>query len=53
MRFLWHERGRRDVGEALVDAAEAHIKAAGAKNVLFAPFIYKSDHFTKTGSGQT
>ena len=25
----------------------------GEKNVLFAPFIYKNDHFTKTGSGQT
>jgi hypothetical protein len=23
------------------------------KKVLFAPFIYKNDHFTKTGSGQT
>jgi hypothetical protein len=25
----------------------------GAKNVLFAPFIYKMHYFTKTGSGQT
>ena len=25
----------------------------GEKNVLFEPFIYKNDHFTKTGSGQT
>ena len=25
----------------------------GEKNVLFEPFIYKTDHFTKTGSGQT
>eukprot|EP01046_Picozoa_sp_COSAG06_P015870 COSAG06_NODE_1032_length_11010_cov_13.156448_3_plen_99_part_00 len=25
----------------------------GAKTPLFAPFIYKNDHFTKTGSGQT
>ena len=25
----------------------------GEKNVLFAPFIYKNEHFTKTGSGQT
>ena len=31
MRFLWHERGRRDVGEVLVDAAEAHVKAAGMR----------------------
>jgi hypothetical protein len=29
------------------------IRSAGEKNVLFAPFIYKNDHFTKTGSGQT
>jgi hypothetical protein len=26
---------------------------AGEKTALFAPFIYKKDHFTKTGSGQT
>ena len=26
---------------------------AGEKTSLFAPFIYKSDHFAKTGSGQT
>jgi hypothetical protein len=25
----------------------------GAKTPLFAPFIYKNDHFAKTGSGQT
>ena len=26
----------------------------GAKNAtFFAPFIFKNDHFTKTGSGQT
>jgi hypothetical protein len=25
----------------------------GEKTALFAPFIYKKDHFTKTGSGQT
>jgi hypothetical protein len=24
-----------------------------AKNGIFEPFMYKSDHFTKTGSGQT
>jgi hypothetical protein len=24
-----------------------------SKNGLFEPFIYKNDHFTKTGSGQT
>jgi hypothetical protein len=25
----------------------------GEKTALFAPFIYKNQHFTKTGSGQT
>jgi len=25
----------------------------GAKNATFEPFIYRNDHFTKTGSGQT
>jgi hypothetical protein len=24
-----------------------------SKNGLFAPFIYKNEHYTKTGSGQT
>jgi hypothetical protein len=35
--------------------AEAYdwLSARGEKNVLFAPFIYKNEHFTKTGSGQT
>jgi hypothetical protein len=32
---------------------ETTIRDLGAKNVLFAPFIYKNDPFTKTGSGQT
>jgi hypothetical protein len=27
--------------------------AAGKKTALFAPFIYKNQHFTKTGSGRT
>ena len=27
--------------------------ATGQKTALFAPYIYKCDHFTKTGSGQT
>ena len=33
--------------------AEVMGMSCGEKNVLFAPFIYKNDHFTKTGSGQT
>jgi hypothetical protein len=28
-------------------------QTAVGKTSLFAPFIYKNDHFTKTGSGQT
>jgi hypothetical protein len=28
-------------------------QALPAKNGIFEPFIYKNDHFTKTGSGQT
>jgi hypothetical protein len=27
--------------------------ALGKKTALFEPFIYKNQHFTKTGSGQT
>ena len=27
--------------------------AAGEKTALFVHFLYKNDHFTKTGSGQT
>jgi hypothetical protein len=29
------------------------VGAAGKKTFLFAPFVYKKDHFAKTGSGQT
>jgi hypothetical protein len=28
-------------------------ESPGEKTPLFAPFLYKCDHFTKTGSGQT
>jgi hypothetical protein len=28
-------------------------RGTGKKTALFAPFIYKNQHFTKTGSGQT
>jgi hypothetical protein len=33
IRFLWYERGERRVGEALIDAAEAHIDALGLREV--------------------
>jgi hypothetical protein len=38
---------------APMNESEAKVQFGGEKNVLFAPFIYKNDHFTKTGSGQT
>jgi hypothetical protein len=31
----------------------ATFNASVRKTALFAPLIYKNDHFTKTGSGQT
>jgi hypothetical protein len=34
-------------------ATTCGLDVGGEKNVLFEPFIYKNDHFTKTGSGQT
>jgi hypothetical protein len=42
----------RGGGEAAVSLHACGLQT-GKKNVLFAPFIYKNDHFTKTGSGQT
>jgi hypothetical protein len=35
-------------GDRLAASADA-----GKKTALFEPFIYKKDHFTKTGSGRT
>jgi hypothetical protein len=35
------------------EEAAAFTAAAVRKTPLFAPFIYKMHHFTKTGSGQT
>ena len=31
----------------------AFVLLLGAKHVLFEPFLYKNEQFTKTGSGQT
>ena len=47
--------GTAEVTLALRNGADPDIviDADGAKNVLFEPFLYKNDHFTKTGSGQT
>ena len=47
--------GRTDDVKALrthADALSASL-ATYRKNVLLKPFLYKNDHFTKTGSGQT
>jgi hypothetical protein len=32
---------------------EGRFQMGPAKNGIFAPLIYKNDHFAKTGSGQT
>jgi hypothetical protein len=36
-----------------VDSSGRVLNFLGAENDIFAPFIYKNEHFTKTGSGQT
>jgi hypothetical protein len=41
------------VGFSLVPMLFSVIDIPVGKNGLFAPFIYKMHHFTKTGSGQT
>jgi hypothetical protein len=52
--------GTNQVGEAGggggADAPSAYAatdRTLVRKTALFAPFIYKNDHFAKTGSGQT
>ena len=42
-------RGLRRLARAREDGESS----GGEENLLFAPFIYKNDRFTKTGSGQT
>eukprot|EP01046_Picozoa_sp_COSAG06_P027672 COSAG06_NODE_2456_length_6848_cov_66.970959_3_plen_50_part_00 len=39
--------------ELWVELYKAEAADAGEKNVLFEPFVSKTAHFTKTGSGQT
>ena len=39
--------------EVRLAAAAMSDDLTGEKTALFAPFIYKNDHFSKTGSGQT
>ena len=54
-----HHTGARDgpgLGRAaarVVPTTPFNTSETDRKNGLFAPFIYKNDHFTKTGSGQT
>jgi predicted nicotinamide N-methyase len=42
-----------DMYPELLQLMERNLAANGQKTVLFQPFIYKSDHFIKTGSGHT
>jgi hypothetical protein len=37
----------------VINMDELRIHRPVRKTPLFEPFIYKNDHFTKTGSGQT
>eukprot|EP01046_Picozoa_sp_COSAG06_P019111 COSAG06_NODE_1351_length_9765_cov_3.151976_4_plen_92_part_00 len=50
----WWRRGRaaRADADALAWVRRA-ADGAGKKTALFEPFIYKNQHFTKTGSGQS
>ena len=42
------------VKELAVRGIKSHVRAApGKKTVVSVHFLYKNDHFTKTGSGQT
>ncbi|MGD9496178.1 MAG: GNAT family N-acetyltransferase [Armatimonadota bacterium] len=34
IRFLWYERGHRAAGQALLQAAESHLRAQGARTVI-------------------
>jgi TPR repeat protein len=37
----------------LAQLYESGVQTPGKKTALFEPFIYKNQHFTKTGSGRT
>ena len=39
--FLWYERGRRAVGQKLLDAAEEHLRHAGGEHVQAFPQEYR------------
>jgi len=41
------------VSTAITQTKTALDGAGIIKNALFGPFLYKNDHFAKTGSGQT
>jgi hypothetical protein len=51
--LLFLERVALQVRSTDVDAIGAENRKWWEKTPLFAPFIYKSHDFTKTGSGQT
>jgi GNAT superfamily N-acetyltransferase len=61
IRFLWYERGQRTVGQALLDAAERHLREQGIGEVQAFPQEYRypfyhlkaaylSDHMDHVGA---
>ncbi|MBN2308412.1 MAG: GNAT family N-acetyltransferase [Candidatus Hydrogenedentes bacterium] len=41
IRFLWYERGRRRVGQTLLDAAESHLRGQGVARIEAFPQQYR------------
>jgi len=41
VRFLWYPRGRRDVGQSLLDAGEDWLRQQGVRTVLVYPQTYR------------
>ena len=52
MQIAYSERRYPQVSSIFKGATRSSASRV-RKTPLFAPFIYKNDHFTKTGSGQT
>jgi hypothetical protein len=50
MKVLPADVGGEGVRECLLNGWEVQLPA---ENGFFEPFVYKNDHFAKTGSGQT
>jgi hypothetical protein len=51
--FFFRTHLVHDVYHRVDDLSLLRIAARENKNALLKPFIYKNDHFTKTGSGQS